>query len=148
MARVRRDAAARVAVTAIDAPAVAAIAAAGDVPWATAPARDALTPCIVSMPAECRPRAWPLSSAGVRVISRSCCTRLAPKPAEARVTRQAATGTGGCRAKARYGTASSNSSGVAARRRTAGGSRRPTVTSPASMPRAAQANSVPAAPGA
>ncbi|GAA3130994.1 hypothetical protein GCM10010521_16300 [Streptomyces rameus] len=74
--------------------------------------------------------------------------RLAPKPAEATVAQAAATGTDGWTQNTRYGVASRSSSGMARRARTAAGSRRPTVTSPANMPSAPQANRVPAAWGA
>ncbi|CAM5642430.1 hypothetical protein SGLAM104S_04000 [Streptomyces glaucescens] len=72
---------------------------------------------MVSMPAECNPRACPESSPGVRATSRSCCTRLAPNPADATSTSAAATGTGGRRQKSRYGPARSSSSGTQSRAR-------------------------------
>ncbi|GGM02544.1 hypothetical protein GCM10010129_52330 [Streptomyces fumigatiscleroticus] len=138
----------RVRVTARDAAAIAVIAVPGEVSWAAVPASDAATPCIVSIPAECRPRAWPESSPGVRAIRRSCWTRPAPKPTEATAARAAASGGAGCRKKSRYGAASSTSSGMPRRGRSRDGSSRPTVTSPANIPSAAQAKSVPAACGA
>ena len=131
-------------VTAIDAAAIAVIAVAGEVSWATAPASAALTPCIVSMPEECSPRAWPLRSCGVTAISRSCWTRLAPKPTEAtrrRRPRRRARRVAGRRAGTAWpGAAGAGCPGRAPRR---GGMSRPAAMSPASMPEAAKANSSP-----
>ncbi|MFD0664475.1 hypothetical protein [Thermocatellispora tengchongensis] len=134
--------------TATEATAITAIAVAGPVCSATAPAIPAPTPCMVTIPAECRPRACPLISSGVRASSRSWSSRLAAYPTEARVTAATATGSAGSSAKTRYGTASSRRSGASSRPRQAGGVNRPVSVSPASMPRAAQANSKPACPGA
>ena len=82
--------------TATEAAAITAIAAPGDVRWATTPAMAAPTPCIVSMPEECSPRACPLSSPGVSAIRRSWRSRLAEYPTEASTTAVTATGSAGC----------------------------------------------------
>jgi len=56
-------------VTATEAAAITAMAVAGEACWAIAPARAAPTPCMASMPEECSPSAWPLSSSGVRPLA-------------------------------------------------------------------------------
>lgn len=53
----RRPAAARARVTATEAAAITVIAVAGEVRWAMVPASVAATPCMVSIPEECRPSA-------------------------------------------------------------------------------------------
>ena len=143
-----RSPGARIKVTATEAAAITAIAAPGDVRWATTPAMAAPTPCIVSMPEECSPRACPLSSPGVSAIRRSWRSRLAEYPTEASTTAVTATGSAGCTAKTRYGAASSRRSGAPSRSRHRGGTNRPVSVSPASMPRAAEANRSPACLGA
>jgi hypothetical protein len=136
-------------VTAADPPAITVIAVAGEVNCAMPPAIAAATPCMVSIPEECNPKACPLSSPGVRAISRSWSSRLAEKPIDATVTAASATGSGGRRAKTRYGRASISSSGGAPNRsRHRAGRKRPVRVSPASMPTAAKANSRPAWRGA
>ena len=60
-----------------EAAAITAIAVPGELSWATVPARAAATPCMASMPDEARPSACPLISSGVRVIRRSCSSRVA-----------------------------------------------------------------------
>src|SRR5215472_7499892 len=72
-----RSPGARATVTAMEIIAITAIAVPGEVRSATAPAVAAPTPCMASMPAECRPRACPLNSSGVSAIRRCCSNRLA-----------------------------------------------------------------------
>jgi len=64
-------------VTASEAAAMAAMAAPGELCWATVPAAAAPTPCMASMPEEARPSACPLSSSGVSAIRCSCSSKLA-----------------------------------------------------------------------
>lgn len=134
--------------TATDAMASTVMAAGADVSWAMPPASAAPTPCIVSIPDVCRPRACPLSSSGVRAISCSWSSRLAENPTEASVTAVSARGSSGRSAKTRYGTASSSRSGAPSRSRHRRDRNRPVSTSPASIPNAAKANSNPARSGA
>jgi hypothetical protein len=134
-------------VTATDATAMTAIAVAGEVYWATAPAMAAPTPCMASIPADCRPRACPDSSSGVRASRRRCSRRLAEYPTEATVTAITATTSGGCHTKIRNGTPSSRRNGPASRSRQWSVMKRPVRVSPASIPSAANVNSTHASSG-
>jgi hypothetical protein len=88
-------------VTVTDAAAITAIAAGGEVTCATAPARAAPTPCMASIPEECSPSAWPLSSSGVRAIRRCWSSSVAEYPIEASAAAVSAMGSAGRSAKTR-----------------------------------------------
>lgn len=124
-----------------------AIAVAGEVCWATNPASAAPTPCMASMPEECSPSAWPLSSSGVSVIRRCWSMRVAEYPTEASTHTATATWRSGWVRNARYGTASSSRSQGPSRSRHRSETNRPARVSPASIPSAVAANSVPACRG-
>lgn len=82
-------------IVASDAAAVTTMPVAGDVSSATEPATAAPSPCMVSIPELCRPRACPLSSSGVSAIRRSWSSSPDAYPRVASGSHRPASGVGG-----------------------------------------------------